>query len=125
MGENFRRKAIFVADVHNTKTPNYVTYSMVVSRYSVRICLNIASLNGLEVLAADVENAFLTAPCREKLWTRAGPEFGIIEGKVLIIKQALYGIKYYGAAFCAFLAGKLGDIGFKSSISDPYVCMIT
>ena len=123
MGENFRRKARFVADGHKTKTPSSVTYSTVVSRDSVRICLTIAALNDLEVLAADVENAFLTAPCREKVWMRGGPEFGNLEGKVLIIKQALYGLKSSGAAFRAFLAEKLDDIGFKSSVADPDVWM--
>ena len=38
-------------------------------------------LYDLEILAADAKNAFLTFPCREKVWTRAGPEFGIREGK--------------------------------------------
>ena len=67
MGENLRRKAIFVADVHQTKIPTSVTYIMVVSRYSVRIFLTIAALDYLEVLAADVKNTFLADPCREKL----------------------------------------------------------
>ena len=70
LAENFRRKARFVADGHKTETPTSVTYSTVVSRDSVRICLTIAALNGLELLAADVENAYLTAPCREKVWLR-------------------------------------------------------
>ena len=33
MGENFRRKALFVADGHKTKNPETMTYSSVVSRY--------------------------------------------------------------------------------------------
>ena len=123
MAENFRRKARFVADGHKTKTPSAITYSTVVSRDSVRICLTIAALNDLEVLAADVENAYLTAPCRERVWMRAGPEFGNREGKILIIKQALYGLKSSGAAFRAFLAEKLDNIGFKSSMADPDVWM--
>ena len=117
LAENFRRKARFVADGHKTETPTSVTYSTVVSRDSVRICLTIAALNGLEVLAADVENAYLTAPCREKVWLRGGPEFGHREGKILVIKKALYGLK----SFRAFLAEKLDNIGFKSSIADPDV----
>ena len=47
LGEGFRRKARFVADGHKTKTPPSVTYSSVVSRDSVRICLLIAALNDL------------------------------------------------------------------------------
>ena len=121
LAENFRRKARYVADGHKTETPTSVTYSTVVSRDSVRICLTIAALNDLEVLAADVENAYLTAPCREKVWLRGGPEFGHRQGKILVIKKALYGLKSSGAAFRAFLAEKLDNIGFKSSIADPDV----
>ena len=85
LGENFRRKARMVAGGHKTITPSSVIYSSVVSRNSVRIMLMIASLNDLDIQAANIENAYLTAPCRKKIWTRAGPEFGIKEGKVLII----------------------------------------
>ena len=54
---------------------------------------------------------------------RAGPDFGNLQGKLLLVKKALYGLKYLGAAFRAFLAETLNDIGFRSSISDPDVWM--
>ena len=76
MGENFRRKARLVAGGHKTETPAALTYSSVVSRDSVRIALTIAALNDLKVLTCDIQNAYLTAKCREKVGTVAGPEFG-------------------------------------------------
>ena len=76
MGENFRRKARMVADGHRTEVPAAFTYSLVISRDSVQISLTIAALNDLKVLVCDIQNAYLTANCREKLWMRAGPEFG-------------------------------------------------
>ena len=121
LGEKFRRKARYVGDGHKTETPKSVTFSTVVARDSVRICLLIAALNELDVQAADIENAYLTAPCREKCWTIGGQEFGSEEGSVFIIRKALYGLKSSGAAFRAFLAETLDDIGFKSSIADPDV----
>ena len=90
MGENFRRKARLVADGHKTEPPASITYSSVVSRDSVRICLLVAALNDLEIESADIENAYLTAPCREKCWTLAGKEFGSDERKAFIITKALY-----------------------------------
>ena len=123
LGENFRRKARLVADGHKTATPSSVTYSSVVSRDSVRICLLLAALNDLKVLSADIENAYLTAPCREKCWTIAGKEFGSDQGKPFIIEKALYGLKSSGAAFHAFLAETLDDMGFHSSHADPDVWM--
>jgi Reverse transcriptase (RNA-dependent DNA polymerase) len=115
------RKARFVAGGHMTEAPTSITYSSVVSRESVRIALLIASLNDLDVWAADVGNAYLNAPCREKIWTVAGPEFGSDEGKVMIIKRALYGLKSSGAAWRAMLAGTLSDMGFTSMKADPDV----
>ena len=73
------------------------------------------------MLAADVENAYLTAPCKEKVWLRGGPEFGHRQGKILVVKKDLYGLKSSGAAFRAFLFEKLNNIGFRSSIADPNV----
>ncbi|KAI2491298.1 Reverse transcriptase (RNA-dependent DNA polymerase) [Fragilaria crotonensis] len=89
MGENFRRKARFVAGGHTTEVPDtLVTYSSVVSRDSVRIALTIAALNGLQVMACDIQNAYLTADCREKIWTVAGPEFGSEAGTIFLVKKA-------------------------------------
>ena len=82
-GENFRRKARLVAGGHMTDTPNTLTYSSVVSRDSVCIALTIAALNDLSVMACDIRNAYLTAECREKIWTRAGPEFGSENGSIM------------------------------------------
>ena len=120
-GENFRHKARLVAGGHMTDTPNTLTYSSVVSRDSVRIALTIAALNELRVMACDIQNAYLTAECREKIWTRAGPEIGSESGSVMIVKKALYGLKGSGAAFRAHLAEKLHDIGFIHTRADPDV----
>ena len=76
MGEGFRRKARIVAGTHMIEAPVLLTYSSVVSRDSVRIALMISALNGLKVLACDIQNAFLTANFREKCYTRDGPELG-------------------------------------------------
>ena len=76
MGENFRRKARMVAGGHTTDVPAVLTYSSVVSRDSVRIAFTIAALNDVKVLVCDIQNALLSAKCREKIWTTTGPEFG-------------------------------------------------
>jgi Reverse transcriptase (RNA-dependent DNA polymerase) len=75
-----------------TEAPATLTYASVVSRESVRIALTLAALNDLEVKTADIENAYLTAPVSEKIWTKLGPEFGSDSGKKAIIVRALYGL---------------------------------
>jgi hypothetical protein len=73
-------------------------FSSVVTRESVRIAFTMAALNDLEILAGDVQNAYLNAPTKEKCWFIAGPEFGPDkEGKPVIIVRALYGLKSSGA----------------------------
>ena len=121
LGENYRRKARLVAGGHKTEAPASITYSSVVSRDSVRIALLIAALNDLDVLSCDIQNAYLTAPCREKVFTVAGDEFGSDAGKIMIITRALYGLKSAGASFRAFLGEHLHDMGYRPCLADPDV----
>ena len=123
LSENFRRKARYVAGGHKTKPPAAVTYSSVVARDSVRIALLLAGLNGLDILSGDIQNAYLTAPIRERVYCIAGAEFGEDAGKTMIIVRALYGLKSAGAAFRAHLAATLDDMSFRPSHADPDVWM--
>ena len=88
------RKACWVKDGHLTPEPDWCTYAGVVSRESIRIALTYASLNGLDVFGADIQNAYLQAPTTEKHYIICGPEFGLEnEGKIAVIARALYGGK--------------------------------
>jgi hypothetical protein len=71
--EDFRRKARFVAGGNTTGTPYAMTYASAVSRESVRIARTLAALNDVDVKMVDIENAYLTAPITEKVWTVLGP----------------------------------------------------
>jgi hypothetical protein len=66
---DFTRKARFVAGGHRTDAPSQLTYSSAVTRDSVRIAFLIAALNDIDILAADIGNAYLQAPAREKVHT--------------------------------------------------------
>jgi hypothetical protein len=64
--EDFRRKAHMVAGGHMTGAPTIMTYASVVSREAACIALTIAALNDLKLNAADILNAFTSAPIKEK-----------------------------------------------------------
>ena len=81
--------------------------------------MTIAALNNIDILACDIQNAYLTALCRENIWTLAGPKFGEEEGTLMLVKMALYGIKSSGAVFQSKLAGVLRDIGYLSTKGYP------
>jgi hypothetical protein len=115
------RKARFVAGGHLTEPPVSVTYSSVVSRDSVRLAFLLAALNDLDIVACDVGNAYLNAPCREKIWFVAGPEFGSRQGTVIKIVRALYGLKSSGAAWRAMFNTSIIEMGFIPTVADPDV----
>ena len=115
------RKARFVAGGHMTEAPASITYSSVVSRDSVRLAFLIAALNDIEIIACDVGNAYLNAPCREKVWFVAGPEFGSRQGSVIKVVRALYGLKSSGAAWREMFNGTILEMGFVPTIADPDV----
>ena len=121
LGENLRRKDRLSTGPHKTKAPSSITYSQVVFQDSVRICLMVATLKNLYLQSADIENYYLTAPCRQKIWTRAGTNFGQDKGKLFIIVKEQYGLNSSGASFRAFLSELLDNMGFKSSIEYPDV----
>lgn len=117
------RKARYVAGGHKTDPPKESVYSSVVSRDSVRIALTLAALNDLNVMAADIQNAYLSAPTLEKVYTTAGPEFGPDAGKRVKIVRALYGLRSSGKSFRDMCARVLRDAGFQSCLADPDVYM--
>ena len=71
-----RRKARLVAGGHMTFVPDGEAYSSVVSIKGLRICIFLAELNGLKIMAGDTGNAYLEAYMQEKVYVIAGPEFG-------------------------------------------------
>jgi hypothetical protein len=73
-------------------------------------------LNDLQVKVSDIENAYITAPCSEKIWTVLGPEFGSDAGKTAIVVRTLY-------AFCNHLADCMKHLGFTPCLADPDLWM--
>ena len=71
--------------------------------------------------ACDIGNTYLNAPCREKLWTVAGSEFGSEQGSVMIIARALYGLKFSGAAWRSTLAQSMEQLGYSPTQAEPDV----
>ena len=116
---DLRRKARYVAGGHLTKTPMSLTYSSVVSRESVCTAFLIAALNGLEIWTADIQNAYLNATTKERVWFEAGDEWGEHAGKPVLIVRALYGLKGSGLAWRNFLSDTLQNkLGFSSCLAN-------
>ena len=115
------RKARFCANGNEAEAPASITYSSVVSRDSIRIVFLIAGLNDLDILAADVKNAYLNANVRERIWFVGGIETGEGCGKVCVLVKALYGLKSSGAAWRKHFAETLRRMNFVPTEADPDV----
>ena len=81
---------------HRTETPIDSTYSGVVSLPGIRLVTFLAELNDLELWGTDIGNAYLESYTSEKVAFIAGPEFGELEGHLMIIIKAQYGLKSSG-----------------------------
>ncbi len=113
------RKARFVAGEHMTDPPTTMTYASVVRRDSLRIAFLLAALNELEVLTGDIGNAYLNAPTTEKIYYKAGLEWGAnMEGSMCVIVRALYGLKTSANAWRSHMCATLQSMGFQHSLAD-------
>ena len=99
-------------------------YASVVSLEAVRLGFAMAKLNGLQVCAGDIGNAYLNAKTNEKVFIIAGPEFGPeLAGKRLIVDRALYGLKSSGARFHELTTVFFKKLGFLPSKADSDLLM--
>ena len=121
---DFTRKACWVKDGHLTKDPVESNYAGVVSQESVRIALTYAALNDLDVCCGDIKSAYLQAPSLEKHYIICGKEFPLeMQGRVAIIRRALYGGKSAGADYWKHMRTCMSHLGFCACTADPEVWM--
>jgi hypothetical protein len=123
MKVTLQRKARLVADGQLTDTPVDSVYSSVVSLRGLKTVLFIAELNQLEAWCTDVGNAYLEAYTDEKVYIVAGNEFGIREGRTLIIVKALYGLRSSGLRWWERFSAILADLGFVPSKAEDDIWM--
>ena len=116
-----RHNARLVAGAHLTPDPIESIYSGVVSIRSLRLVIFLAKLNNLEIWGADIGNAYLEAKTKEKLYVVAGPEFEELEGHILVIYKALYGLKSSGLRWSQKIHDIMLDMGFSPCKADPCI----
>ena len=106
-------KARLVAGGHLTPDPIDIIYARVVSTRSLRLSIFLAKLINMSVCGADVGNAYLEATTKEKPFIVAGPEFEELQGHILVIHKAIYGLKSSGLRW----SQRIHDIMLQISFS--------
>ena len=81
----------------------------------------LGKLNHLDLLGADIGNAYLEAFTDEKLYIVAGPVFKDLEAYILIFLKALYGMKSSGNRLVEVIHGILRDMKDLPSKADPCI----
>ena len=76
-------------------------------------------LNSLNLWATNIGDAYLQAKTSELLFIVAGPEFGDIEGHMLVIYKTLYGLCSSGLCWHECFSACLRDMGFFPCKAEP------
>ena len=116
---DLRHKCRFVAGGHMTAPMKDTTYSSVVTLRGLRLALFLAELNNMKVYDADVSQAYLEAFTSEKVCFIVGPEFGELNGHILIIVKALYRLRTSGARFRDKFSQSLRALKFIPCKNEP------
>ena len=108
-------KARIVAGGHLTPDPIDSIYSGVVSTRSL------AKLINIKVWGADIGSAYQEATTKEKLYLVAGPELEALQGHILVIYKALYGLKSSGLRWSQSIHDIMLQLKFGPCKADPCV----
>ena len=87
------------------------------------MCLFIDALDGMEPWVTNIGKAYSEALTSVKVCIRAGPEFGDLEGHLLIIYKVLYGLENSGNVFGQLLQECLVELGFVPSLAEVSIYM--
>jgi hypothetical protein len=108
-----------VANGHLMDIPLESMYSSVISLCGLQIVTFLSELNGLDLWATDIRNAYLEAFTMEWNFILAGPEFGQLEGHYLIIVKPLYGLRTSGLHWHERFTDCLCNEGFSTCKAEP------
>ena len=95
----------------------------VVSRDSVWIAFMYAALNGFDIHATDIQNAYIQIPTSEKHHVICGPELCEHIGKKALIRRALYGGKSAGRNYWLHLRSCIEFPEYNLCKTDPDIWM--
>ena len=111
MKRNGRKRDKNIGEGHMTKKidPEY-TYSSMVSLKTIILLFLIAHIMGIKCLTEDLNSVHIQTCNQEKIYTIAGPKFGSLNGYLVIVDNALYGLQGSGNAWHKTFADEFHDM---------------
>jgi Reverse transcriptase (RNA-dependent DNA polymerase) len=89
----------------------------------IRLIVFLGELNALQLWGPDIGNAYLEATTKEKVYIVGAPEFGSLEGHVLVIDWAPYGLRSSGLCWHQRFSDVLRSMGFTPSKAELDIWM--
>jgi Reverse transcriptase (RNA-dependent DNA polymerase) len=118
-----RHKARLVASGHLTDPNTESVYSGFVSLRGKWLIVFLEELKLLDPWGANVGNAYLEANTKESAYIIGRPDFGPLEGHVLIIFKAFYGLRSSGLCWYQRLSDVLRVFGFNPTKAEAEILM--
>eukprot|EP00957_Ditylum_brightwellii_P059920 4549283-Ditylum_brightwellii.AAC.1 len=117
--QDLHQKTHLVAGGHLMDVLDNEVYSSTVKGISVKLLHVITCSEKLDVLCSDIGNAYVNVYTTEKVYVKAGLEFGEENiGKIVVIWRALYGLATSSARFHDHLVDTLCSMDFQSTRFD-------
>jgi hypothetical protein len=113
-----RKKLRICIAGNETEIGELNSYAAVARYRSIRLVELLAGKMQKKCTSGDIGNAFLNAKTDEKVYVIAGPEFGALEGAILVIDKALYGLKTSSYKWMQYFGSVLRKMGFSPTRSD-------
>ena len=110
---SFTCKAILVVNGNKVDTLPSMTYTSLLSRYSVSIVLMLDTLDGLCLQCTDVQKSYLNSNLKQKVLFYASEEFSNYKGKLVIVIRTFYGLKGVGSTWEVVIHNLMGNFGFR------------
>ena len=120
---NLLKKAHLIVGENLLDILMYCTTSSMARAASIKLLILITVANNLQIRVGDIKNAYIQAPCGEKVWSKAGSEFRKYERMKILIEKSLYSLCISERQFWLLLSNKLHGIGFKPSQYDTNAWM--
>ena len=97
---------------------------VVVSREAYVLLFLVTVLNDIDILAADIQNAYSEVITKEKVYIVVEKKLGSDKGRPAVIVRALYGLKSSGARFRDSLVSVSSNMRFRIILNIlMYICI--
>ncbi len=111
--ERYKARLVLLGNLQRPNIDFFETYAPVVDFNVVRVILILALTQNMQIHQLDVKTAFLNGRLDEEIYMSLPDGFSHEDGRVCLLKRAIYGLRQAPKAWNDRLSSDLRSIGFK------------